>query len=77
MRMLTQASVVLLVLGMLLLGRHWLRWRQAENDAVEQARKAAAAARFAWKMRGIIALTGFFVFALGWVWLHAHGHATR
>ncbi len=70
----TQASAVLLVLAMLLLGRHWLRWRQAEMDAAEQARKAAAAARFAWKMRGVIVVVGFFVLALGWVWLHQHGH---
>ena len=69
----TRHAAVLAVIGALMLGYYWARWRRAEGtNRVAQA-AAGAAGKQAWRARGVIALVGFFVFALIDLWLRGSG----
>ena len=69
----TRHAAVLAVIGALMLGYYWARWRRAETtNRVAQA-AAGNAGKQAWRARGVIVLVGFFVYALVDLWLRGRG----
>jgi hypothetical protein len=69
----TRDAAVLAVIGALMLGYYWARWRRAETT--NKAAKAAvdAAGRQAWRARGVMVLVGFVVYVLIDLWIRGSG----
>jgi hypothetical protein len=69
----TRDAAVLAVIGALMLGYFWARWRRAE--AVNKTAQAAvdAAGKQAWRARGVMAVVGVFVFVLIDLWIRGSG----
>jgi len=69
----TRDAAVLAVIGALMLGYYWARWRRAENT--NRVAKAAVdtAGKQAWRARGVMVLVGFFVFVLIDLWIRGSG----
>jgi hypothetical protein len=69
----TRDAAVLAIIGALMAGYYWARWRRAE--AANRTARAAvnAAGRQAWRARGAILLAGFIVFVLIDLWFRGRG----
>lgn len=69
----TRDAAVLAVIGALMLGYYWARWRRAENVNKAAQTAGGIAGKQAWRARGVMVLVGFFVFALIDLWIRGSG----
>jgi len=69
----TRDAAVLAVVGALMLGYYWARWRRAETTNKTAKAAGDAAGKQAWRARAVMVLVGFFVFALIDLWLRGSG----